>query len=345
MSGRVVGWAAEQVTGSPISKLVLLKLADNANEDGVCWPSIGLIVEHTELGKRTVQEHLVRLESLGLIIIERRDASGATLSNVYRLAVPPPLRRSARVSVQEAAYAGGAPAAPIRGDAPGAPPVRETANGMHEPHPGVRLTASHIEEPPIEPSRNLLSLSPAGAGEREKWMDFRKAVAETWPDGFPEPDEAPARRQFERCCIRISPDQLVACARMHGAAEAERKTARRGHGVFLTKLPSNWLREGRWEGYVSRLGANSARAEQAEADLASVKKSLGAGIYAILRRVGVSESELLRMVGARYEPGPPPTFITATEFQASLLRQRSQRLDRELGKDLVIMTSPERRSA
>jgi hypothetical protein len=132
---------------------------------------------------------------------------------------------------------------------------------------------------------------------------------------------------------------------MHGAAEAERKGARRGQGVFLTKLPSNWLRESRWEGYVPRLAENSARADQDAAALASVKKSLGVGIYAILRRIGVSESELLRMVGVRFEHGPPPTFIAVSEFQAHLLRTRGPRLDRELGKDLVIVADAERRSA
>ena len=39
MSGKVVGWAMEQITGSPTAKLVLIKLADNANEHGICWPS------------------------------------------------------------------------------------------------------------------------------------------------------------------------------------------------------------------------------------------------------------------------------------------------------------------
>ncbi len=67
MSGEVVGWAMKQLTGSPAAKLVLAKLADNANEQGLCWPSIDLIVEHTELAQSTVYKHLAKLEELGLI--------------------------------------------------------------------------------------------------------------------------------------------------------------------------------------------------------------------------------------------------------------------------------------
>ena len=66
MNGEVVGWAMRQRTGSPAAKLVLVKLADNANESGFCWPSIGLIVDHTELGQSTVYKHLDHLEAIGL---------------------------------------------------------------------------------------------------------------------------------------------------------------------------------------------------------------------------------------------------------------------------------------
>ena len=67
MSGQVVGWAMRQVTGSPPCKLVLAKLADNAGDDGLAWPSIALITQHTELGQSTVYRHLAALQAKGLI--------------------------------------------------------------------------------------------------------------------------------------------------------------------------------------------------------------------------------------------------------------------------------------
>jgi len=90
MSGKVVGWAMEQRTGSPVAKLVLVKLADNANEEGICWPSVPLIVEHTELSDRAVRKHLRALEEAGLISVESRNNNGQQIANVYRLAVPWP---------------------------------------------------------------------------------------------------------------------------------------------------------------------------------------------------------------------------------------------------------------
>lgn len=89
MSGKVTGWAFEQETGSPISKLVLVKLADNANDLGLSWPSVTRLVRQTELSERSVRDHLQKLQDLGLLrIIERRERSGRQRSNCYYLLVP-----------------------------------------------------------------------------------------------------------------------------------------------------------------------------------------------------------------------------------------------------------------
>ena len=53
MSGKCVGWAMEQKIGSPVGKLVLVKLADNANDDGVAWPEVKRMVTDTELSDAT----------------------------------------------------------------------------------------------------------------------------------------------------------------------------------------------------------------------------------------------------------------------------------------------------
>jgi len=86
MSGRCVTWAFEQQTGAYASKLVLVKLADNSNDDGVSWPSVGYMVRHTELSERAIREHLRKLEDAGLIrIIPRKNDDGSNRSNVYQL--------------------------------------------------------------------------------------------------------------------------------------------------------------------------------------------------------------------------------------------------------------------
>lgn len=49
-------------------KMVLLALADNANDDGTdCWPSVGKLVEKCSMSERAVQGHLAALEEDGYI--------------------------------------------------------------------------------------------------------------------------------------------------------------------------------------------------------------------------------------------------------------------------------------
>ena len=76
-------------TGSPISKLVLLKLADNADARGVCFPSLNYLAQYCEVSLRTVTRHVNELEKLGFLQrIKRFDDSGRQRSNLYQLRVP-----------------------------------------------------------------------------------------------------------------------------------------------------------------------------------------------------------------------------------------------------------------
>lgn len=50
-----------------ISKLILLKLIDNADNYGRCFPSYRYLADYCEISERTVRGHVKRLESLGFV--------------------------------------------------------------------------------------------------------------------------------------------------------------------------------------------------------------------------------------------------------------------------------------
>ena len=54
-------------TGSSITKLILLKLCDNANDQGECWPSQEGIAKQCETTRETVNRHIKKLVNKGLI--------------------------------------------------------------------------------------------------------------------------------------------------------------------------------------------------------------------------------------------------------------------------------------
>ena len=67
MSMLLMVQALKAKVGSPLRKLVLVKLADQANDDGECWPSYQSIADACEMGRSTVKAHIAWLEEHGSI--------------------------------------------------------------------------------------------------------------------------------------------------------------------------------------------------------------------------------------------------------------------------------------
>jgi hypothetical protein len=66
---------------SSTQKLVLISLADQANDDGVCWPSISRMSERTCLSDRAIRDAVKWLTESGVLSVEHRYNS----SNVYTI--------------------------------------------------------------------------------------------------------------------------------------------------------------------------------------------------------------------------------------------------------------------
>lgn len=73
MSIQAVAWAISQRVGSPTGKVLLMCLANYANEHGECWPSQKTISKEAELGERATRDWLKKLEQAGFIERHRRN--------------------------------------------------------------------------------------------------------------------------------------------------------------------------------------------------------------------------------------------------------------------------------
>ena len=85
MSIKAMNWAWNQQTGSPAGKVVLMKLADNADDTGYSFPSIPLIGELCEMHPRSVQRHMRHLAGRNLLCWTNRYEAGVQSSNAYWL--------------------------------------------------------------------------------------------------------------------------------------------------------------------------------------------------------------------------------------------------------------------
>lgn len=88
MSMTLMVKALKTKVGNPLRKLVLLKLADNANDQGECWPSYQYIADQCEMSKRSVMLHINKLIDDGFLKKEHRlGGEKFNKSNLYTLMV------------------------------------------------------------------------------------------------------------------------------------------------------------------------------------------------------------------------------------------------------------------
>lgn len=85
MSMRLMVQAMNCEVGNPARKLVLLKLADNANDDGVCFPSYQYIADKCEMSKRSAISHIDELIKMGLVSKKARKNKDGSSTNLYLL--------------------------------------------------------------------------------------------------------------------------------------------------------------------------------------------------------------------------------------------------------------------
>ncbi|WP_341522189.1 helix-turn-helix domain-containing protein [Pseudomonas sp. G.S.17] len=122
--------AMKTKVGNPLRKLVLIKLADNANDQGECWPSYQHIADQCEIGRSTVKVHIRELEKAGFLRREYRRKGELNQSNLFHLSLD---------GGAASALGGGA------GDNP--PGAGDNPGGGA----GAAPRTSHSSEPVIEP--------------------------------------------------------------------------------------------------------------------------------------------------------------------------------------------------
>lgn len=83
MSWEAIYFATRQKAGSSTDKLVLLMVANLADENGFCFPSHAYLARVTEMSERSVQRSIERLVAAGLLVKKKRFNDSGQTSNGY----------------------------------------------------------------------------------------------------------------------------------------------------------------------------------------------------------------------------------------------------------------------
>jgi hypothetical protein len=85
MSIKYLTYAFDARVNNPLRKLVLLKLCDNANDDGECWPSFGTVAAQCEMSRSSAIRHVQALIDDGFMSAHSRFKDGEQTSNMYKI--------------------------------------------------------------------------------------------------------------------------------------------------------------------------------------------------------------------------------------------------------------------
>ncbi|WP_244200951.1 helix-turn-helix domain-containing protein [Lonsdalea britannica] len=170
MSMNLMAKAMNIRVGNPLRKLVLIKLADNANDKGECWPSYQHIADQCEIGRSTVKSHIRALETLGLLRREFRRNGELNQSNLFYLT----LDNSCIKRVSE----GGAGAA-LGHELPEGGAGAALGGGA-----GAAPRTSHSFEPVIEPKQTPVASAPSDKSVQSSKYSFEGKVVKLNHDDF-----------------------------------------------------------------------------------------------------------------------------------------------------------------
>lgn len=156
MSIKYLTYAFDARVNNPLRKLVLLKLCDNANDSGECWPSFSHIADQCEISRRSAINHIQALIADGYLSSEARFKSGEQTSNMYLIS-----------KVKLLGSAGFAPPS----ESPAPPLVQE----LHPPSAGAaprtvtEPSIGNVSEPVLPLAKTATPKSPFNGFDYSSW--------------------------------------------------------------------------------------------------------------------------------------------------------------------------------
>lgn len=207
--------------GNPLRKLVLMKLADNANDQGECWPSYQHIADQCEIDRSTVRKHIKSLEDQGFLRIENREGPKGNSSNLYFLNLSPVGRDS--------------------------PPVGPKSTGVgpeSTPPVGPESTrTSHSSEPVSEPLKTLSEKAQAEKG----LLDAVEAFDLFWKSSLKNGSKKKAFELFQAYCKRTKTAPMAFAMVLINDTAARKKSQQFG---FDKLHITTYLSQERWNDQV-----------------------------------------------------------------------------------------------
>lgn len=230
MSVQAIAWVLDGHPSKGAQRLVMIALANHANDEGECWPKVATIAREANLNEQHTRRCLADLEAAGWIT---RVINGADSRRV---------RSNRRANLYRLLALDGGTSARTHG-----PRTRDVGTSectdrvrAEVPPQGARGSTTPIGNRQVEPS-----VEPSAASSQ------LELVAEDLTPAAPDPFDIfwstyprrvgkdAARKAFAKAIDRAPVDAVLAGAERYAAQRANQDPSYTAH-------PSTWLNQGRW---------------------------------------------------------------------------------------------------
>lgn len=238
-------WEAD--LGHASRKLVMLALADNANDKGECWPGLDNIARRTGLHRTTVSKTIKNLEASGLLSHlpgKGRKSSHYTL-NLSRSGSATPTQGGSEANPQSTVVV--APDQPRVGEKPTQSGSDANA-GLVSDHRSVGLTPTKPSGTTIEPPLNQPQTP---FGDLEEMIEWISKIYQAYPRKVGKPA---AIRAIRKAMKGSSPELLLTKTEAYARA-------REGQPDKFTPHPATWFNQERFNDDPVTWATNRAQEE------------------------------------------------------------------------------------
>lgn len=261
-------------------KAVLVSLADQASDDGVCWPAVKSIALRTCLSERAVQDALAWLQTAGIVFREYR-ANTSTSYTIRPSKYDPTKAPNTRQRAAKSTGANGAPPADGAPGADGAPPPANGAPGgadgaplgVQTAHPNHQLNRHRtVSEPsrPASPPAAKFKAEPVDEKEtalqaacKHTWAAYSSAYERRY--GAKPVRNASVNAKIKQFVLRIGHDESPAVAEFYVDRVSDSFVVRKVHDVGLLLSGAEGYRT-QWAAGAAMTATRAAQADKSQAN-------------------------------------------------------------------------------
>lgn len=254
-----MAWAIDVRVGDPVLKILLIAIANYANESRRAWPSQSQLAYDTELSERTIRRRLDELKELGLIDIEHRRKDGRAASSIITLKTT---GQNGRLTPEQ----------------PDTPDISTGQNQPFQPDTKVAANEPSKNHHKIEPSDSIPSLAFGDArGEfklceaealtpkQDAELFFDRQFWPAYPKRFGSNPKEPAKRKLTRAILRGEKpeDILLGVKRLYSAMQRSGKL-----GTEYVPMALTWINRQQWKDDPQPAGNGKTNRDQSFFDVA-----------------------------------------------------------------------------